>query len=306
MIHIKMIQVNLEVARAIEAKAPVVALESTIIAHGMPYPTNFETALAVEGIVRQAGAVPATIGIVEGQIRVGLSEDEIRFFSTRHDILKAGERDISMVVARKRHAATTAGSSLAIAASAGIEVFVTGGIGGVGPGAGQTFDISADLLAIAGYRCLTVCAGTKAFMDVPATLEYLETQRVPVLAYQADEFPLFYSPSSGCKVDWRADSPAEVAACFAAQRALGTGVGMLLGVPLAAEYALPEAETRAAIEVALAKIKSAGITGKAVTPFLLSAITDTTGGKSLDANIALIKNNARIGAEIAVALAKLA
>jgi pseudouridine-5'-phosphate glycosidase len=302
LIQKSVLHVSPEVATALSQNRPVVALESTIIAHGMPYPTNFETALAVEALVREAGAVPATIGILEGQIIVGLDEAQIREFSTRHDILKAGERDIPMIVARKLHAATTAGSSLAIAAAAGIKVFVTGGIGGVGPGAGESFDISADLHAIAGYPCLTVCAGTKAFMDVPATLEYLETHRVPVLVYGADEFPLFYSPSSGVKVDWRANTPREAAEAFAALLSLGTGGGMLLGVPLSPEFALPEADTRAAIEVALAKIKTEGITGKAVTPFLLSAIKDVTEGKSLQANIALIKNNARIGAEIAVAL----
>ncbi len=297
------VHISPHVQTALSSGAPVVALESTIIAHGMPYPVNLETALAVEEVVRAAGAVPATIGIIDGAIRVGLTEEEIKFFSTSKEILKAGERDIPLVVAKKLHAATTAGATVSIAAAAGIRVFVTGGIGGVGPSAGQDFDISADLLAIADYRCLTICAGTKAFMDVPATLEYLETLRVPVLVYRSDTFPLFYSRSSGCKVDWVVQTPVEIAEAFAAKLALGTSGGMLVGVPLSEEEALPESVTQAAIQVALERIKGQGITGKAVTPFLLSAIKDETGGKSLQTNITLIKNNAQIGAEVAVALA---
>jgi pseudouridine-5'-phosphate glycosidase len=297
------ITVNPVVHRALMSGAPVVALESTIIAHGMPYPANLETALAVEQIVREAGAIPATIGIIQGAIKVGLTEDEIRFFSTSHDILKAGERDFPLVVARKLHAATTAGASLAIAAAASIQVFVTGGIGGVGPLAGETFDISADLLAIAQYPCLTICAGTKAFMDISATLEYLETQRVPVMVYRSEYFPLFYSRSSGYKVDWVAQSTGEIADIFAAKLSLGMEGGMLVGVPVPEAQALPAETTRAVIDAALAQIKAHDIRGKEVTPFLLSTIKQETGGKSLEANIALIRNNAQVGAEIAVALA---
>jgi pseudouridine-5'-phosphate glycosidase len=297
------VQLSLEVREALEAEAPVVALESTIIAHGMPFPVNVETALAVEQIVRAAGAIPATLAIIEGQIRAGLSEAEIHFLGTDKTILKAVERDLPMVVAQRAHAATTAGASLAIAAAAGIRVFVTGGIGGVGPLASQDFDISADLLAIAEYPCLTVCSGTKAFMDIPATLEYLETLRVPVIGYGTDTFPMFYSRSSGCRLDWRVDAPEEVAAFLAARLALGGG-GMLLGVPVPEAEALPETASRAAIETALVQIRDTGITGKAVTPFLLSAIKEATGGRSLHANIALIRNNARVGTEVAVALAR--
>jgi pseudouridine-5'-phosphate glycosidase len=300
----ELVHISPTVQTALSSGAPVVALESTIIAHGMPYPVNMETALAVEAIVRAAGAVPATIGIIDGQIRVGLTEDAIKFFSTSTEILKAGERDIPFVVAKKLHAATTAGSSIAIAAAAGIRVFVTGGIGGVGPDAAEDFDISADLLAIAEYPCLTICAGTKAFMDVPATLEYLETQRVPVMVYRSNEFPLFYSRSSGCKVDWVAQEAADIADVYAAKLALGMDGGMLVGVPVSEADALPESVTQAAIQVALERIKGQGISGKAVTPFLLSAIKDETGGKSLQANIALIKNNAQIGAEVAVRLSQ--
>jgi pseudouridine-5'-phosphate glycosidase len=293
-----------EVHHALATDRPVVALESTIIAHGMPYPTNVEVALAVENIVREAGAVPATLAILGGAIRVGLNHDDIEFLGSDKTVLKAVERDIPMVVAGKRHAATTAGSSLAIAAAAGIPVFVTGGIGGVGPLAAHDFDISADLPAIAEYPCLTVCSGTKAFMDIPATLEYLETLRVPVVGYQVDTFPMFYSRSSGSPVEWIAADAAQAAAFFAARLRLGGG-GMLLGVPVPEGDALPEAAARAAVNVALAQIKEAGIRGKAVTPFLLTAIKDSTEGRSLSANVALIRNNARVGAEIAVALAAL-
>lgn len=296
------VKLSPEVHDALAANRPVVALESTIIAHGMPYPTNVEVALAVESIVRDAGAIPATLAILDGVIRAGLSRDEIEFLGSNKTVLKAVERDIPMVVAGKRHAATTAGSSLAIAAAAGIRVFVTGGIGGVGPLASADFDISADLPAIAEYPCLTVCSGTKAFMDIPATLEYLETLRVPVVGYQVDAFPMFYSRSSGSKVEWTAADAAQAAAFFAARLRLGGG-GMLLGVPVPEADALPEADARAAVDAALAQIKQAGIRGKAVTPFLLTAIKDSTEGRSLSANVALIRNNARVGAEIAVALA---
>jgi pseudouridine-5'-phosphate glycosidase len=303
--HSSAVQVSAEVRDALASGRPVVALESTIIAHGMPYPTNVETALACEQIVRDAGAVPATLAIIDGQIRAGLTRDEITFMGTDSTILKAVERDIPVVVAQKRHAATTAGCSLAIAAAAGIRVFVTGGIGGVGPLAADDFDISADLLAIADYPCLTVCSGAKAFMDIPATLEFLESHRVPVLSYGSDEFPLFYSRHSGCKVEWAVHTPAEVAAILHAKVSLDMSGGILLGVPVPSEHELPAADARAAIDSALTQIRAAGITGKAVTPFLLSAIKDVTGSRSLDANIALIRNNARVGAEIAVAYAAL-
>ncbi|MCC7449824.1 MAG: pseudouridine-5'-phosphate glycosidase [Anaerolineae bacterium] len=297
------VHISPEVQAALASDAPVVALETTIVSHGMPYPTNLETALAVEQIVRDGGAIPATMGIIGGEIIVGLTEEQIRFFATSKQIVKATERDIPMVVAKKLHAATTAGASLTVAAAAGIPVFVTGGIGGVGPNAGQDFDISADLLAIEQYPVMTVCSGTKAFMDVAATLEYLETHRVPVVTYQSEYFPLFYTRSSGHKVDWAAQSADEIAAFFAAKLHLEMYGGMLVGVPLSEAEELPADMTRAAINKALAAIKGQGITGKAVTPFLLSTIKDETGGRSLTANIALIKNNARVGTQIAVALA---
>lgn len=297
------IRVNPAVQQALCDGEPVVALETTIIAHGMPYPTNLETALDVEEIVRANGATPATIGIIDGEPTVGLSEEQIRFFATSQDVLKVVERDIPLVVAQKRHAATTVGSSLAIAASAGIRVFVTGGIGAVAPNAGMTFDVSADLLAIASYPCMTVCAGAKAFMDISGTLEFLETHSVPVMVYQSEYFPLFYSRSSGLKVEWTAHSVDEIADAFATQLGLGIERGMLVGIPVPEEDALPEEVVQAAVDVALEKARLAGVTGKELTPFVLSAIKDLTGGQSLAANVALVKNNARVGAQIAVALA---
>lgn len=290
------------VAEAIQAGHAVVALESTIIAHGMPYPVNRDTALAVERIVREGGAVPATLGMLDGEIVVGLSTEEIEIMATAKGVEKAGERDLPVLAARRKHAAVTAGASIAIASAAGITVFVTGGIGGVGPMAARDFDISADLPAIAGYPVITVCAGTKAFMDVPATLEYLETARVPVATYRSDDFPLFYSRSSGVRSPWRVEEAEEIAAAWAAQKRLGRAGGFLVGVPVPEESALPEERTRAAIAAAMRQMEAAGITGKAVTPFLLAAIQEATEGKSLAANIALIRNNAAVGAAIAVAL----
>ncbi len=298
------IQLNPTVRDALEQGRPIVALETTIIAHGMPYPVNLETALAVEEIVRANGATPATIGMLAGKPIVGLTREEIEFFATSDDILKMVERDIPLAVAQKRHAATTVGSSLAIAAAAGISVFVTGGIGAVAPHAGDNFDISADLQAIANYPCLTVCAGAKAFMDIAATLEYLETHSVPVIVYQSEYFPLFYTRSSGQKVEWTAQDVEEIALAFAAQLDLGIRRGMLVGVPIPAQDELPDEIARAAIAKALERAHRAGITGKAVTPFVLSAIKEETAGRSLAANVALVKNNARIGAQIAVALAR--
>ncbi|MBL8177513.1 MAG: pseudouridine-5'-phosphate glycosidase, partial [Bryobacterales bacterium] len=284
---------------------PVVALESTIIAHGMPYPVNLETALAVEQIVRDHGAIPATLGMLDGEIVAGLSADEIAIMATATGVEKAGERDLPVFAAQRKHAAVTAGASIAIAAAAGIDVFVTGGIGGVGPLASRDFDVSADLPAIAQYTVITVCAGTKAFMDVSGTLEYLETARVPVATYRTGDFPLFYSRSSGVRSPWRVEEASEIAEAFAAQKRLGREGGFLIGVPVPEESALPLEQTRQAIAAAMRQIEEARITGKAVTPFLLRAIKEATGGRSLAANIALIRNNAALGAQIAAALSGL-
>jgi len=296
-------QVNPQVAEALASEQAVVALETTILSHGMPYPTNLETALAVERIVRESGAIPATIGIVGGQVTVGLTEAQLEMFATKQGIVKAVERDIPMVVARELDGATTVGSSLAIAAAVGIAVFVTGGIGAVAPQAGQTFDISADLIAIAHYPCITVCAGAKAFMDIAATLEYLETQSAPVVGFQTDTLPLFYCRDSGFSLDWKCDTTEEVASFFRSQMDLGIERGLLLGVPIPKADELEPARLKHAIEVSLEKAQAAGKRGKEVTPFVLAAIKDETGGRSLSANVSLVKNNARVGGDIAVALA---
>ena len=299
------LEIRKDVADGLRDGAPIVALESTIIAHGMPYPQNMETALAVEEIVQQKGAIPATIAILNGKMKVGLTRDEIEFIATDPNILKAGDRDIPFILAKKLSAAVTVSASLAIASAVGINVFVTGGIGGVGPEGYRTLDISSDLIALADYPCITVCAGAKAFMDIPATLEYLETNRVGVIGYQTDMFPLFYTRGSHFKLDWTAKSAEDVAQVFRAKLQHQHSGGLLVGVPLAEYEALSYEETQRAIDVALEQIKERGITGKEVTPFILSAIKKETGGKSLTANIALVKNNAAVGAEIAVSLAKL-
>lgn len=280
------------------SKPPLVALESTIVAHGMPYPANVETALAVEQIIRDAGAEPRTLGILDGEIVVGMTPDQIEQLATRHDVWKAGERDIPLALARRANAALTAGASLAVAARHGIDVFVTGGIGAVGPTASRDFDISADLPAIAQYKVITVCAGAKAFMDIGATLEWLETHRVPVGVWQSGEFPLFFSRLSGFSAAWNVPDAAEAAAVF---RARHSG-GVLIAVPLPAADALPEDEARAAIATALSDAQAAGIHGKSLTPYLLGRIKELTMGRSLSANIALIRNNAQVGAQIAKAL----
>jgi len=300
----KNIEIGDAVRKAIKQGDPVVALESTIIAHGMPYPQNLETALAVEEIVRQTGAIPATIAIIGGTMKVVLSREEIEFFSTDKTILKASDRDIPFILAKKLHAATTVSASLAIATAVGINVFVTGGIGGVGPEGYKTMDISSDLIALADYPCVTVCAGVKAFMDIPATLEYLETNRVAVVGFKTKNFPLFYTRDSRYQIDWSANSAADAAEIFYQKLVNQHKGGLLVGVPLESEDALSYEETQSAIKIAIKELDKKGITGKGVTPFILSTIKEATKGKSLTANIALIKNNARVGGEIAVELAK--
>ena len=295
-------RIHPNVSSALAEGRPVVALESTIIAHGMPHPRNVETALEVESIVAKAGAVPATIGMLSGEVVVGLSLEEIEHFGTSRTIQKACERDLGLARARRVDAATTAGASMAIAAAAGIRVFVTGGIGGVGPWANEDFDVSADLTALAHHQVITICSGAKAFMNIAATLEVLETLRVPVVGYGSDDFPLFYSAHSGVALPWRVEAAAEVAAMFRSHLELGLPGGLLVGVPVPDDQALALEESRRAIERALAAGRRAGITGKALTPFLLAAIQTATGGRSLEANIALIRKNAQVGAEVAAAL----
>jgi pseudouridine-5'-phosphate glycosidase len=298
----KTFDIRPHILEALGAGRAVVALESTIIAHGMPYPQNVETAMAVEKIVEDAGAIPATLAVLDGRVTVGLTAEEVERLATARNVMKAGERELPLALATKRDAATTAGASIAIAAAAGVNVFVTGGIGSVGPEAWKDFDISADLAALAEYPVVTVCAGAKAFMDIPGTLELLETLRVPVAMWRTDEFPLFYSRGSGCGSGWRVDSAEEVAEVFRARRELGQRGGVLVGAPVPEGDALPLEELLPVVEAAKRKWREEGARGSRMTPFILSTIQTETQGRSLRANIALIRNNARIGAEIAQAL----
>ena len=298
------IRLSDEVRQALTEGKPVVALETTIVAHGMPEPTNIETALGVEAILREGGAIPASVGLVDGDIVCGLSPAELDRLAHDEHVVKAQERDLGRAVRNRLTGATTVGATLLVATHCGIEVHVTGGIGGVAPEVGMNLDISADLPAIARSPVITIAAGTKAFMDTAATLEAMETLGVPVGVWQANEFPWFYSTSSGLKVEWQVNSADEIAEIFRADRALRPGAGMFLGVPLLAPDALPAEQTRAAIDTALKRMREQGITGKAATPFLLSTIFEETAGESLRANVALIKNNARVGAQVAVAVAK--
>lgn len=284
-------------------QSAIVALESTVIAHGLPAPHNLETARACEAAVSASGAEPATIGIIAGQPIIGLTEDQIQAIATRTDVAKVNLANIGAVIAQQRWGATTVASTLHFAAMARIKVFATGGIGGVHRGAGDSFDISADLNALARYPVVTVCAGAKAILDLPKTLEVLETLGVPVVGYQTDELPAFYSRSSGLKLDLRADSPEEVAAIATQHWQLGFSTSILVVAPIPAEDEVPAEQIKHEIEEALAAAAEQNISGKAVTPFLLSRIAVKTNGRTLPANIALLKNNARIAGLIAVAFA---
>ena len=297
------IRLGEEVRDALDNRRPVVALETSIVTQGMPYPVNLETARATAEAVRRGGAVPALIGVISGELVCGLTEGELEHLGTSGDAAKVQKRDLPRMVAEGGDGGVTVGASLVTAARCGIEVFVTGGIGGVSPGAGTSFDVSADLRAIAGHPCITVCAGTKAFMDVAATLEYLETLSVPVAVWRSHRFPWFYSTDSGVEVEWRVDEARQLAEAFRAGQRLGWGGGMLLGVPIPAEEALDEQTTREAVDYALAELERRGITGKDTTPFLLQAVFEHTDGASLVANTALIEHNARVGAKVATTLA---
>lgn len=294
-----------EVAEALAAGRPVVALESTIITHGMPYPQNVETATAVEATVRAGGAVPATIAIVDGRIKVGLPAHLLEGLGSAKRVIKATRRDLAASIVKHANAGTTVAATMAIAARASIEVFATGGIGGVHRGAEQTFDISADLTELASSPVAVVCAGCKSILDIPKTLEFLETHGVPVIGYRTDEFPAFFARSSGEKLDHRSDSAGEIAEIIRTERKLGSRSGILIANPIPDEHALPVDEIEARIAAAVRDAENAGISRKEVTPYLLARINELTGGKSLTANIALIKSNAALAAEIAVALAKL-
>lgn len=295
-----------EVAAALSGRRPVVALESTIITHGMPYPQNAATARAVEQVVREAGATPATIAVIDGRCRIGLDAATLDALANAPGALKASRRDLPGVVARGLSAGTTVAATMFLAARAGIAVFATGGIGGVHRGAEHSFDVSADLLELAASPVCVVCAGAKSLLDIPKTLEVLETHGVPVVGYRTDQFPAFFARSSGQPVDLRCDTPEEVARLVAAHRALGLRGGLLVGNPIPEEHALLGEAAEAAVAQAVAEAAAAKVGGKALTPFLLGRIVELTDGRSLTANIALIRHNARLAAEIAVALSQLA
>ncbi|MDD3421985.1 MAG: pseudouridine-5'-phosphate glycosidase [Bacilli bacterium] len=298
-------KINQEVAKALMEGKPVVALESTIISHGMPYPKNVETANLVEETIRKNGAIPATIGIIDGEIIVGLSHSEIEEFGKRKGVVKVSRRDLPLVVSKKLWGATTVAASIIIASKAGIKTFVTGGIGGVHRGATETMDISADLQELAHTSILVVCAGPKAILDIPLTLEYLETMGVPVLGYQVNKLPCFYSRSSKYAVDYEVDTPKEVAAVMQAKWDLGLTGSILLANPIPEKYSMDNAEIEKVIQAGILEMNSKKIKGKEATPFLLSYVKEKTHGESLEANIALVVNNAIVGAKIAVAYSQL-
>ncbi len=300
------LDVNPEVAAAIAAGKPVVALESTIISHGMPYPQNVETALNVEKIICENGAVPATIAIIGGRLKAGLTKEEIEYFGKKgRAIHKASRRDLAVLCAQGEDGATTVTTTMIIAHMAGIRFFATGGIGGVHRGAETTMDISADLEELARTPVMVVCAGAKSILDLGLTLEYLETKGVPVLGYQTSELPAFYTRKSGFNVDYRMDSPAELASAFKAQNDMALGGGMLVTNPIPEEYSMPKDVIDAAIDQAIAESKAQGIKGKETTPFLLARVAELTGGDSLASNIQLVYNNARLTAKTAVEYSKL-
>lgn len=302
----KFLDVNPEVAAAIAAGKPVVALESTIISHGMPYPQNVETALNVEKIIRENGAVPATIAIIGGRLKAGLTPEEIEYFGKKgRAIHKASRRDLAVLCTRGEDGATTVTTTMIIAHMAGIRFFATGGIGGVHRGAETTMDISADLEELARTPVMVVCAGAKSILDLGLTLEYLETKGVPVIGYQTEELPAFYTRKSGFGVDYRIDTPAELASAFKAQNDMALGGGMLVTNPIPEEYSMPKDVIDAAIDKAIAECCAQGIKGKETTPFLLARVAELTGGDSLASNIQLVYNNARLTAKTAVAYSSL-
>ncbi|MCI7711715.1 MAG: pseudouridine-5'-phosphate glycosidase [Clostridiales bacterium] len=303
----KYLDIAPEVQKALEEGRPVVALESTIISHGMPYPQNVETALNVEKIIRDNGAVPATIAVIKGRLKAGLSPEEIDYLGkTGTAVAKASRRDLPVLVAEGRDGATTVTTTMIIAHMAGIQVFATGGIGGVHRGAQQTFDISADLEELAHTPVMVVCAGAKSILDLGLTLEYLETHGVPVIGYGTEELPAFYTRKSGFKVDYRIDTPAELAKAFYVKQDMGLGGGMLVTNPIPEEFSMDADVINKAIDEAVAKANALGIHGKETTPFLLAKIKDLTGGDSLASNIQLVYNNAKVAARTAGELCKLA
>ena len=301
----RILDVAPEVREALAAGRPVVALESTIISHGMPYPKNVETALLVEQTIRDNGAVPATIAVIGGRLKAGLSRDEIEYLGKAgRSVAKASRRDLPALVARGADGATTVATTMIIAHMAGIRIFATGGIGGVHRGAEVTMDISADLEELAQTPVMVVCAGAKSILDLGLTLEYLETKGVPVLGYGTEELPAFYTRQSGFRVDYRVDSPEELAAIYRAQRDMDYKGGMLVTNPIPAEYAMDKAVIDKAIDEALRAAEAQGIRGKETTPFLLAKVVELTGGDSLESNIRLVLNNAALAAKTAVCLSQ--
>lgn len=298
------LEIHSEVQAALAANKPVVALESTIISHGMPYPKNVETALAVEQVVRDDGAIPATIAIMNGKCCIGLSKEQVEYFGKAEDVWKVSLRDMPYVISKNLYGATTVAATMRIAAMAGIKIFVTGGIGGVHRYAETSFDISADLTEMAETSVAIVSAGVKSILDIGLTLEYLETRGIPVVTYGQDEFPGFYSPKSGFKSPLRLDKPDEIASMLDVKWKLGLNGSVLIASPVPADRAVDPDETEKHIAKALQAAKEKKISGKEVTPFLLQYIAEHSKGESLEANIALIKNNAKLGAEIAVAYSK--
>ena len=301
----KYLDIAPEVAEALKNGKPVVALESTIISHGMPYPKNVETAMLVEKTIRDNGAVPATIAIIGGRLKAGLSAEEIEYLGKAGSaVAKASRRDLAALVAEGKDGATTVTTTMMIAHMAGISIFATGGIGGVHRGAETTMDISADLEELGSTPVMVVCAGAKSILDLGLTLEYLETKGVPVIGYGTDELPAFYTRHSGFGVDYRADSPAQLAGMFKAQKELGLKGGMLVTNPIPEEYAMDKAVIDAAIEQAMKESIEQGIHGKETTPFLLAKVVELTGGSSLESNIQLVLNNATLAAKTAVELCR--
>jgi len=296
----KYLDIKPEVAKALSEGKAVVALESTIISHGMPYPQNVKTALEVEAIVRENGAIPATIAILGGRLKVGLTEDEIEYLGKAKNVIKTSRRDIPFIVAKGVDGATTVASTMILAALAGVKVFATGGIGGVHRGAQETYDVSADLQELAQTNVAVVCAGAKSILDIGLTLEYLETHGVPVVGYQTEELPAFYTRKSGFGVDYRIDSPVELAAALKAKWDLGLQGGMVIANPIPEAYAMDYDVITEAINSAVKEAEEKGIKGKESTPFLLAKVKELTAGTSLDANIQLVYNNAKVAAQLAV------
>ena len=304
MLEKELIKISEEVKNAILNNIPVIALESTIISHGMPYPQNVETALNVERIIRENGCVPATIGIIEGIPIVGMSEEELEKFGKTPGILKASRRDLPVIMGKRLWGATTVATTMILASMAGIEVFVTGGIGGVHRDAQKTFDISSDLQELAKTNVTVVCAGAKAILDLPLTLEYLETMGVPVLGYKSKNLAAFYSKDSGLPLDYEMNDAKEIASVIYYKRQMHLDGGILISNPIPDEYSIPNEKINFYIENALNEAKKKNVKGKDVTPFLLKHIKENTNGESLQANIALVYNNAKIGSLIAKELVK--